>query len=195
MSRRLSWEEKLRRLREFCRRERRLPGYREAMALMQFSSSNAVFGMFARLAREGFVHKGPGGKLSPTGRLTGSVRLLGAVAAGFPSPAEEELADILSLDEFLIRRPEATFLLTVSGDSMIEAGIHPGDLVLVERGASPRNRDIVVAQVDDEWTLKYFVRDRDGVRLEPANRKYPPIRPRRSLTIGGVVRAVIRKYS
>jgi len=101
---------------------------------------------------------------------------------------------VLSLDQFLIRKPEATFMLTVSGDSMIDAGIHPGDLVLVERGATPKSHDIVVAQVDDEWTLKYFIKDRGGVRLEPANRKYKSIVPSRSLVISGVVRTVIRKY-
>lgn len=191
---RIPWEEKIRRLRDFCRREGRLPGYAEMLAMFDFRSKNAVFGLLERLGREGYVRRGVDGKSAATRRLTGSVRLLGAVAAGFPSPAEEELVDILSLDEFLIRRPEATFMLTVSGDSMIEAGIQPGDLVLVERGRTPRNNDIVVAQVDDEWTIKYFIRDREGVRLEPANRKYKPIRPARSMTVGGVVRAVVRKY-
>lgn len=191
---RMKWDEKLRRLREFLRTHDRLPGYRELMVLMGFRSSHSAFRLWTRLDRLGYVRKDGSGKLAPTRRLRGTLRMLGTVAAGFPSPAEEELADILSLDEFLIRRPEATFLLTVTGDSMIEAGIHPGDFVLVERGAQPRNNDIVVAQVDDEWTLKYFIRDREGVRLEPANRKYSPIRPRRSLVIGGVVRAVIRKY-
>ena len=127
-------------------------------------------------------------------RAVGSVRLLGAVQAGFPSPAEEELVDTLSLDEYLIRRPEATFMLTVQGESMIGAGILPGDIVLVEKGVAPKRNDIVVAQVDDEWTIKYFVKDNAGVRLDPANPKYRFIRPRRSLVIGGVVRAVIRKY-
>lgn len=191
---RIPWEEKIRRLRDFCRREGRLPGYAEMLAMFEFRSKNAVFGLLERLGREGYVRRGADGKSAATRRLTGSVKLLGAVAAGFPSPAEEELVDILSLDEFLIRRPEATFMLTVSGDSMIEAGIQPGDLVLVERGRTPRNNDIVVAQVDDEWTIKYFIRDREGVRLEPANRKYKPIRPARSMTVGGVVRAVVRKY-
>lgn len=191
---RVGWEEKIRRLRDFCRREGRLPGYAEMLAMFDFRSKNAVFGLLARLAREGYVRKGADGKSAATRRLTGSVRILGSVAAGFPSPAEEELVDILSLDEFLIRKPEATFMLTVSGDSMIEAGIQPGDLVLVERGRTPKNNDIVVAQVDEEWTIKYFIRDRDGVRLEPANRKYRPIRPSRSMVVGGVVRAVVRKY-
>lgn len=80
--------------------------------------------------------------------------------------------DTLSLDELLIRRPEATFMLTVQGDSMIAAGIVPGDMLLVEKGGTPKNNDIVVAQVDDEWTLKYYTKDREGVCLEPANQKY-----------------------
>jgi repressor LexA len=77
---------------------------------------------------------------------------------------------------------------------MIAAGIVPGDMVLVEKGGTPKLHDIVVAQVDDEWTLKYYMKDREGVRLDPANPKYKPIRPKRSLVIGGIVKAVIRKY-
>ncbi len=195
MARTMPFPERVRLLREFVRRERRLPSYAEMAGLFRVRSKNTVFAVVARLVEGGYLRRGPGGKLAPTGRLNGSVRLLGAVAAGFPSPAEEELRDTLSLDEFLIRRPEATFMLTVTGDSMIEAGIQPGDIVLVERGAAPKSGDVVVAQVDDEWTLKYYRRDKEGVRLDPANRKYPTIRPRRSLELGGVVRAVIRKYA
>jgi SOS-response transcriptional repressor LexA len=78
---------------------------------------------------------------------------------------------------------------------MIDAGIHAGDLVIVERGANARSGQIVVAQVDGEWTLKYYVKDRAGVRLDPANSKYKFIRPQRSLVIGGVVRGVVRRYA
>jgi repressor LexA len=187
-------EGKIRALRDFARAEGRLPGYGEMLKLFGYRSKNAVFGLLRKLRQMGYVRAGAGGKLAATRRLTGSIRILGQVQAGFPSPAEEELVNVLSLDEFLVERPDATFMLTVSGDSMIEAGIHPGDLVLVERGRAPRNNDIVVAQVDDEWTIKYFFKDRGGVRLEPANRKYAPIRPNRSMVVGGVVRAVVRKY-
>ncbi len=185
---------KLRALRGFVRRERRMPGYREMLRLFGYRSKNAVFGLLRRLTASGHLVKNSAGKLQPSGQLTGQVRLLGLIQAGFPSPAEEELLDTLSLDEFLIRRPEATFLLKVTGDSMLDAGIHPGDMVLVERGTTPKPGDIVVAQVDDEWTLKYYNKDRQGVRLDPANAKYTTIRPKRSLTLGGVVRAVVRKY-
>jgi repressor LexA len=180
-------------LRKFWREERRLPAYGEMLALFGYRSKNAVFKAVGKLEALGFLERRRGRAVA-TGKLTGTLRLLGAVQAGFPSPAEEELADTLSLDELLIRRPEATFMLTVQGDSMIAAGVMPGDMVLVEKGGTPKPNDIVVAQVDDEWTLKYYMKDREGVRLDPANPRYKPIRPRRSLVIGGIVRAVIRKY-
>src|SRR5437867_12859489 len=75
------------------------------------------------------------------------------VTAGFPSPAEEELADTMTLDEYLITNKEATYILKVNGESMIDAGILPGDLLLVKRGIDPRDGDIVIAQVDREWTM------------------------------------------
>ncbi|HBA84449.1 MAG TPA: repressor LexA [Verrucomicrobia bacterium] len=193
MPRKIELEEKVRKLREFFQQERRIPGYAEMLELFGYRSKNAVFGLLKKLEELGYIVRS-GHKLAPTGKLTGSVRLLGSVQAGFPSPAEEELADTISLDEYLIRRPEATFMLTVSGDSMIDAGIHPGDIVIVEKGNKPKKGDIVVANVDDEWTMKYFTIDQAGVRLDPANPKYRFIRPRRSLNIGGIVKAVIRRY-
>lgn len=194
MPRKTPLREKIEALRRFYRQEGRLPGYAEMLKLFGYRSKNAVYGLLKKISEHGYVRKSTAGKLAATSKLAGTVRLLGTVTAGFPSPAEEELADTLSLDEYLIRRPEATFMLTVTGDSMIGAGIMPGDIVLVERGGPPKPHDIVVAQVDDEWTLKYFVKDQAGVRLEPANPKYRFIRPQRSLVIGGIVRAVIRKY-
>ncbi|MEI6562866.1 MAG: transcriptional repressor LexA [bacterium] len=181
-------------LRKFWRQERRLPGYGEMLELFGYQSKHAVFRALRKLEELGFLERKKGRAVA-TGKLTGTLRLLGAVQAGFPSPAEEELADTMSLDELLIRRPEATFMLTVQGDSMIAAGIIPGDMVLVEKGGTPKPNDIVVAQVDDEWTLKYYMKDREGVRLDPANSKYKSIRPKRSLVIGGIVKAVIRKYA
>ena len=78
------------------------------------------------------------------------------MAAGFPTPAEEELVDTITIDEFLINNKEATYMLKVSGDSMIDAGIQPGDMVLVERNRNAKEGDIVIAEVDNEWTMKYL---------------------------------------
>jgi len=194
MPRKTDIQEKVSQLRAFLAREKRMPGYNEMLTLFGYRSKNAVFGLLERLAKLGYLSKSHG-KISYTAKLVATVRLLGTVQAGFPSPAEEELLDTVSLDQFLVERPEATFMLRVNGDSMLGAGIHPGDLVLVEKGVTPKSHDIVIAQVDGEWTLKYFVKDAHGVRLEPANRHYRTIRPVHSLEIGGVVRTVIRKYT
>jgi SOS regulatory protein LexA len=192
---RIDVEEKVNLLRGFYRKEHRFPGYKEMLELFGYASKNAVFQVINRLAETGYIEKNSDGKISPTTKLTGAIRILGTVQAGFPSPADEELVDTLSLDEFLIEKPEATFMLTVSGDSMQDAGIQPGDLVLVEKGRSPREGDIVIAAVDGEWTMKYFARRNGDICLEPANRRYHTIHPSHSLEIGGVVRSVVRKYA
>ena len=130
MPRHLDVQEKAERLRQFCRRENRLPGYNEMLKLFGYRSKNAVFGLLRKLHEQGYIVK-RNRKIAMTPKLTGGIRRLGAVQAGFPSPAEEDLRDTLSLDEFLVKKPDATFMLTVSGDSMIDAGIYPGDIVLV----------------------------------------------------------------
>ena len=194
MPRDIQLAEKIRLLRQFWRLERRAPTYAEMLELFDYKSKNAVFGLVDKLEEAGYVAKDTNGRIALLPKLTGTVRILGSIAAGFPTQEEEQETDAITLDEFLVKNPDRTFMLTVRGDSMIDAGILPGDVVLVEKGPRPGQNDIVVARVDDEWTLKYYVRDAAGVRLEPANRKYKFIRPQRSLEIGGIVRAVIRKY-
>ncbi len=98
----------------------------------------------------------------------------------------------MNLEAYLVRKPEATYLLRVRGDSMVDAGIMPGDLVLVERGAEPHEGDIVIAQIDGEWTLKYFRRHGGQVYLQPANGRYQPLYAKEELKIAAVVKAVIR---
>ncbi len=195
MPRKLDISEKLTQLRAFFRQEGRAPSYGEMATLFGYASKNAVYGPVNRLIKLGYLRRGTSGRLVFTSKITAAIPTLGSVQAGFPSPAEEELLDTISLDEFLVRRPEATYLLTVSGDSMQDAGIQPGDMVLVEKGGSPKPNDIVIAQVDGDWTLKYYGKDREGIYLDPANSQYKRIRPSQSLTIGGIVRAVIRKYA
>lgn len=78
---------------------------------------------------------------------------------------------------------------------MCDAGIIPGDMVIVDRGRTPKNGDIVIAEVDGEWTMKYLKKRGEIVALIPANPKYKPIRPRNELKIAGVVTAVVRKYA
>lgn len=181
-------------IRKFFRTNRRLPSYQEIATLCGFASKNAAFKLTQKLIDEGFLEKDQTGKLIPK-RLFAPLPNTGIVQAGFPSAATEELNDLVSIDEYLIAKPESTFMLTVSGDSMIEAGINPGDIVLVERGRTAKTAEIVVACVDGEWTLKYYHKQGDKVWLAPANKKYPLIHPQSSLEIAGVVTSVIRKYN
>ena len=102
----------------------------------------------------------------------------------------------MSIDNYLIGNKEATFMLRVSGESMLDAGIQPGDMVVVERRTDARDGDIVVAFIDGGHTVK-FLRKKDGqVWLEAANERFSDIVPAEGeeLQIMAVVRAVIRKY-
>lgn len=177
----------------FYRRYRRMPNYGEIMTLVGFKSKNAVFKLINRLQAENFLDKDKKGKLIPR-NIYGELKVLGKVEAGFPSPAEEELADTMSLDDFLIKNREATYMLKVSGESMKDAGIMPGDMVLVDRSLSPSDGNIVIAEVDKQWTVKYFRKKGNDIYLEPANKKFPIIRATEELRIAAVVKAVIRKY-
>ena len=195
MPRKINLSEKIEQLRSFHEAEGRAPSYAEMAELFGYKSKNAVYGPVNKLLELGYLERGSDNRVLLTAKTTGSTKLLGSIQAGFPSPAEEELVDSINLDKHLVRRPEASYLLTVSGESMIEAGIQPGDLVLVEKGGVPKQNEIIVAQIDGDWTLKYFGKDEAGVYLDPANPNFTRMRPERSLSIGGIVKAVVRKYN
>ena len=112
--------------------------------------------------------------------------------SSFPSPAEEELIDTLSLDEYLIRNAQASFLLKVSGGQMIDEGILPGDLAIIERGLKPKSGQVVLAQIDGEWVLKFYEKRGGQVSLRAGNNK--SVIPLQELVVMGVLRAVIRRY-
>jgi DNA polymerase V len=97
------------------------------------------------------------------------------VAAGFPSPADDYIDVGIDLNEVLIRHPSSTFFLRVSGDSMVEAGIQDGDLLVVDRSLDARPGQVVVAVLDGAFTLKRLARHQGRLRLEAANSAYPPL--------------------
>jgi repressor LexA len=163
------------------------------MSILGFKSKNSVYKLVQKLIDEGAIEKDSSNRLVPK-KLLGEVPLLGLVKAGFPSAAEEQMLDSMNIDEFLIKRKDATYLLEVDGDSMIDAHIAPGDLVIAERTTVARDGDIVIAEVDGEWTMKYFKQKLGRVWLEPANKKYKPIYPTEELKIAAVVKGVVRKY-
>ena len=118
------------------------------------------------------------------------------VAAGFPSPAEQYIESPLDLNELLVHRPAATFFVRAAGDSMIGAGIRPGDILVVDRSLDARDGSIVIACVDNEFTVKFLRSDGERWFLEAANRKYRPITfsEGMELRIFGVETAVIHQF-
>jgi repressor LexA len=182
-----------RKIMDFYRKQRRMPTYSEMAALLDTPSKGTPQFWVKRLLAEGILEKDERGFLRP-GRPAFALPLVGVVEAGLPASAEESLRDPVSLGEYLVARPEDSFLLRVSGESMTGAGIREGDLVVVEKARRADPGDIVLAEVDGQWTLKYLRRDEAGFFLEAANALYPEIHPQGELRIGGVVTGLIRKY-
>ncbi|AEF54620.1 translesion error-prone DNA polymerase V autoproteolytic subunit [Marinomonas posidonica] len=117
-----------------------------------------------------------------------------AVSAGFPSPAQDFVERTLDLNELCIPHPSATFFVRTQGDSMIEAGIHSGDVLVVDRSLTARHRDTIIACLHGEMTVKVLELKPD-VLLRPKNKAYKaiPITEESEFEVFGVVTSVIRK--
>lgn len=189
----MSFENYTNKITQFYRRNQRMPGYKEIMAMCGFKSKNSVYKLINKMVESGLVTKDKLGRIIPK-TLGGDVRLLGTITAGLPSFAEEQDLDTLNLNDFLVTDTSKAYLLTVIGDSMIDAGICQGDLVLIEKTSNAKVGEIVVARVDGDWTLKYLRQKNNGYYLEAANENYADIYPEEEMEIGGVVKGVIRKY-
>ncbi|MBI4136752.1 LexA family transcriptional regulator [Candidatus Roizmanbacteria bacterium] len=184
---------RLQKIKEFYTTNRRLPTYTEMLELFGFSSRNAVFKLVHKWIEEGILEK-MGNRLAPTEQFF-ALPVLGFIQAGTPTIHGEYYSEeSISLDQYLVPNPGFTFLLRVSGDSMINAGIHEGDLVILDNKRTAKPGDIVAALVDNEWTLKYFNRANGKTYLTAANPAYGPIYPKENLIVGGVVVKVIKEY-
>ncbi len=191
-------------IREFQRKHGYSPSLSDLAVAFGVRSKNAIAKVVNALVREGHLQKDPKGRIKileieehrTMGDMIRSLTLplFGPVAAGFAAPAEEQAAEMVALEEYLVRDRTNTFLLRVKGDSMIDAGIHEGDLVIVERGAEPRVGDIVVGILDGEFTLKRLRRDKGKFYLQAENDRYPDLYALEELQVAGVVRGVIRRY-
>ncbi len=115
------------------------------------------------------------------------------VAAGFPSPAEDYIEDQLDLNKYLIKHPSATFFVKVKGDSMVDAGIHSGDILVVDRAIDPADKKVVIAVIDGELTLKRIRMIKRKLFLVPENKKYKPVEITEEMdfNVWGVVTNVI----
>lgn len=177
----------------FYNRDRRMPTYTEMMNLFGFKSKNAVARLVDKFIEEGIVTKDYLGRLVADSSFD-SIPMLGSVKAGFPSDVGEELKDTINIDDYLVSKKDNSYMLTVDGDSMVDAHIADGDMVLVEKTNIAKDGQIVIADIDGEFTMKYFRKDGNKVWLEPANKDFKPIYPKMYLNITAVVKAVIRKY-
>ncbi len=178
----------------FYQKNRRMPGYKEIMGLVGFKSKNAVYKLINKLVEDEVVDKDSNGRLTPM-KIFGEVPLLGLVEAGIPTSVDPNQLDSLNLDQYLVgNNKQSTYLLEVKGDSMIDEGIKEGDLVIVERRGDPKDGDIVIAEVDGGWTMKYFKKKGSLIYLKPANKNYSPIYPQYDLKVAAIVKGVIRKY-
>jgi SOS regulatory protein LexA len=184
----------------FYKQNKRMPVYTEIMKLLNFKSKNAVAKVIDKLIGEGVLDKDSSGHLIPN-KMIGEVPLLGFVEAGFPTVAEEIDLDMINIDDYLIKDKDSSYMLEVKGESMIDAGIHEGDMVIAEKVGSEgkgkkevRDGDIVIALVDGGWTMKYYRNRLGKVYLEPANKNFKNIYPEQELEIAAIVKGVIRKY-
>jgi len=118
-----------------------------------------------------------------------------SISAGFPSPADDYIQDRLDLNQLLVNNKAATFFLRVKGDSMVNAGIHHGDIIVVDRSVQPAPRSIVVAVVDGELTVKRLITRNGSAELHAENPKYAPIclQEGQELTIWGVVTSSVHQ--
>jgi DNA polymerase V len=122
---------------------------------------------------------------------------LARLPAGFPSPAEDYLEGKLDLNEFLIKHPAATFFVKVEGESMINAGIHSGDILIVDRALEATDNKIIVAMLNGEFTVKRMVKRKQKLYLLPESLEYEPveIKPDMDFQVWGVVAYVIHPVS
>ena len=183
----------LARLQDYFARWRSLPAYEPLRAVLGLASRSAVAKVLRRLREAGFVERTPDGRWTPTGRFFERPHAEVPVPAGLPL-ATADSGDTRSIDAWLVRHPSRTVLVPVTGDSMVGAGIHPGDVAVVERDAPARPGDRVVAVIDNELTLKTLAVEGGEAVLRPANPAYPVLRPGDRLDIFGVVVGLIRNY-
>ncbi|MBU3668568.1 MAG: repressor LexA [Candidatus Taylorbacteria bacterium] len=179
----------------FFSTHKRMPSYQEICTICKLGSKNTAHTLVQKLKATGALETDKLGKILPTKHKQSSIKLLGLVEAGFPTPSEESLHEQISLDDWVIQKKESSYMLKVKGDSMKDAGILDGDMVIVERTTTPKIGQIVVAEIDGSYTLKYLRKGSSRYFLEAANSKYKPMYPTEELQIIAVVKAVVRKYA
>lgn len=182
----------LQKLQDYYARNQVLPSYTAIGRLIGLKSTSSVSAFLGRLKAAGYVQT-TARRLRPNAKFFERPVMQSRGSAGLPSRAYDGPAEGLAIDALLVRNPSRTFLLTVKGDSMIDAGLMPGDTVVVEKTAHAEDGAIVVALVDDAYTIKRLVREKSRYVLKPENKAYPVLRPE-AIEIAGVVVGSFRRY-
>ena len=180
-------------LQDYYAKHRVMPSYATLGELVGLSSKASVAELVLRLKAERLVESTPDRRLKP-GKRFFERTIEESVHAGMPHPAFDSRPETVSIDDYLVYHPSKTTLITVKGDSMINAGIHDGDIVVVEKRATANVNDLVVAIVEGDFTLKRLGREKGRMVLIPENKAYPVIRPKEDLEIFGVVVGQFRRY-
>jgi len=187
------FHERLADLRDRFQREQRIPSCRE-LAKDWSVSSTAVWKLFARLREHGYL-KQEGNRWLPDTAFFARAMAPATIPAGEPVELPSDDGDEgFVIDQYLVDNPSRSVLYTVRGDSMIDAGIHDGDVAVLELRSQAKEGDIVAAYVDGKLTLKKLARMNGKYVLIPCNKMYPVIRPERTLEIYGVLVGLVRKY-
>ncbi|SOD40451.1 repressor LexA [Nitrosovibrio sp. Nv4] len=183
-------------LQDYYAREKIIPSTTQLSVLWNGKARSWTHQIVQRLKEEDFLENAPGGRLRPGPRFF--ERTVGhTVRAGLPQQASDVQPELLRIDDYLIENPSQTILFPVKGDSMTDLGILDGDMVIIERSHSASSGQIVLAIVDNEFTLKVLSKDQEGYYLEARNERrskdYPPIRPKQELEIYGFYVGLFRK--
>jgi repressor LexA len=182
-------------LRDYYASHFHLPSNQRIGELLGFSKV-AARKMLYRLARNGLVTRSDDDNAwIPTDRFFERPLIATTVQAGLPQSIDAIEAEPFWLDHYVVSKPSQTVMVPVRGDSMSDAGIHEGDIAIIERQRSVNTGDLVIAIVDNEFTLKELGYEDNHYILIPHNRAYPVIRPRGKLEIYGVMVGLVRRYA
>src|SRR5258708_38900810 len=167
----------LEKLQDYYAEHKVIPSYSVLAGLWGISAKSWVSECVKRYEEAGYLDWTPDKQLKPGARFFERKLADSTVQAGLPNPAISDGYDLITIDDWLVRIPSKTALVRVKGDSMIDAGIHEGDLLVVEVQPTANVGEIVVAIVDNEFTVKYLQKERNDFVLKPANKADPVIRP------------------
>jgi SOS-response transcriptional repressor LexA len=180
-------------LQDYYAEHKVIPSYSVLATLWGLSAKSWVGECISRMKDAGYLDSTPDKQLKPGPRFFERRLANSTVQAGLPNPALDDGYDLVTIDDYLVRMPSKTTLVRVKGDSMVDAGIFEGDLIVVEQQPNANIGDIVVAIVDNEFTVKTLDREKGQFVLKPANKAYAVIRPRGQMEIFGVMAGLVRK--